>query len=252
MHNKGWVRWLYAMLLLFGGICPAAENAAVSGTAGAVVVSGLTEPFLDVTLSSPVSGILRVELFKEGEWVNKGDVILELDKKLEEFEAARRKAIMDHNKADMESTQVLFKTTKAISRDEMSKREMEYNIAAADYGAAIEQLARRQIKAPFSGSISEVYLHSGAACEPYQSLVRVVDTKHCYFVGYVDGVMVSRLKTGQEVVIEVDGCASPVKAQICFISPVVEPASGLARIKALFENIDGKIRPGCAAQMHIK
>ena len=231
-------------ILLLCGVCPQTR-------AADRIVSGLTEPFLDVTLSSPVSGILRVEQFKEGDLVQKGDIILELDKHLEELEANRRKDIMDHNQADMESTQVLFKTTKAVSRDEMDKRETEYKVAAADYGIAAEQLNRRQIKAPFVGSISEIYLHSGAACEPYQPLVRLVDVQHCYFVGYVDGITVTSLKLGQEMRIDVDGAKEPVTAKICFISPVVDPASGLARVKALFDNPDGKIRPGVAAKMHL-
>jgi RND family efflux transporter MFP subunit len=233
-------------MLLLCGICQPTQAADAPAQ---MVVSGLTEPFLDVTLSSPVSGIIRVEMYKEGDPVNKSDIILELDKKLEELEATRRKEIMDHNKEDMESTQVLFKSTKAVSRDEMDKRETDYQVAAADYGIASEQLARRQIKAPFPGTISEVFLHSGAACEPYQPLVRVVDTKSCYFVGNVEGSVVSSLQIGQEVEINVDGAKAPVKARICFISPVVDPASGLARVKALFDNQDGRIRPGLAAKM---
>ncbi len=48
--------------------------------------------------------------------------------------------------------------------------------------------------------------------------------------------------------IEVEGGVI-VTGKISFISPVVDPASGLAKIKALFENADGKIRPGLAAKL---
>jgi RND family efflux transporter MFP subunit len=247
-------------LAALGGLCllggaDRAQGAAQAATGAgdpAQDVNGLTEPFLDVTLSSPVSGIIRVEQYKEGDAVNKGDLILELDKKLEQIEADRRKDVMDHQKDDMESTQVLFKTSKAISRDEMQKRETEYKVSVADFETAQEQLNRRQIKAPFAGSITEVFLHSGAACEPYQPLVRLVDVGRCYFVGYVTGATASRLNLEQEVGVEVDGYKEPVKAKICFISPVVDPASGLARVKALFDNPSGKIRPGVAAKMHLE
>src|ERR1043166_1060259 len=58
-----------------------------------VAINGITEPFLDVTLSVSVAGIISSEFFKEGEPVKQGDVILELDKKMEEVEVQRRTAV---------------------------------------------------------------------------------------------------------------------------------------------------------------
>ncbi len=217
----------------------------------ALVLNGITEPFLDVTLTAPVSGIIREKHFKEGELVKQGDVILELDKKLEEFEVARRKAVMDRSKADLDSTRVLLSTTKSVSKDEAEKKEMDYHVAAAEYGVASEELNRRLIVSPFSGSIAEITLQAGAACAPYQPLARVVDTSRCYFVGYVEGKAAPALKLDQPVKIEVAGSTTPIAAKICFISPVVDPASGLARIKAVFENSTGTVRPGVAARLTI-
>lgn len=215
-------------------------------------VNGITEPFMDVTLGASVAGIIHTELFKEGDTVKKGDVILELDKRLEELEVERRQAVMNQNKMEFESTRALTQTTKSVSKEEFAKKEAEYNIAVAEHGVALEQLAHRQIVAPFSGVITDVLLRPGAACAPYEPLVRVVDTSRCYFIGQVEGRNASSLKLEQEVKVQVDGTATPVKAKICFISPVVDPASGLAKIKAVFDNADGKIRPGLAAKMIVE
>src|SRR5438876_11316600 len=38
---------------------------------------GITEPFLDVTMSASVAGIITAQKFKEGDFVQEGDVILE-------------------------------------------------------------------------------------------------------------------------------------------------------------------------------
>ena len=188
---------------------------------GAKVVDGITEPFLDVTLASPVHGIIAREHFKEGDEVKEGQVILDLDQKLEELEVTRRKEIAKRAKADMESTRTLLATTKAVSRDEMEKREMEHAVAVVDEGVALEQLRRRQIAAPFQGTIAELLLQRGAGCEPYQHLVRLVDTRQWF------------------------------KATLSFISPTADPASGLTKVKALFENEGGKLRPGMASKMVI-
>jgi len=221
----------------------------ISTRAADTKVVGITEPFMDVTLGASVAGIIHAELFKEGDAVKKGDVIIELDKRLEEFEVQRRKAVVDQNKMTLDSTRALTQTTKSVSKEELAKKEAEYNISVAEHGIAVEQLAHRLIVAPFSGAITEIQLHPGAPCAPYQPLVRVVDTTRCYFVGQIEGKATSSLELDQKVKIEIEGSKTPVTGKICFISPVVDPASGLAKVKALFENADGKIRPGLAAKM---
>jgi RND family efflux transporter MFP subunit len=214
-----------------------------------LTVRGVTEPFLDVTLSAPVPGIVSSELVHEGDFVRKGDVILELDKRLEELEVQRRAAVMDQSKLELDSTHALLQTTRSVSKEESAKKEAQYNVAVAEHGIASEELARRRIVAPFSGSIAEINLQVGAACAPYQPLARLVDTTRCYFVGHVEGKSVFDLRTNQPVRILLDGVSAPIAAKISFISPVVDPASGLAKVKAIFENADGKIRPGLAARM---
>jgi RND family efflux transporter MFP subunit len=212
-------------------------------------VQGITEPYFDVLLSSSVQGTIHTQHFKEGEEVKAGAVILELDSKLEELETSRRKAVMERSRVDYEGTRTLFEKTKAVSKDELDKKAMESAVAALEHNIAEEQLKRRKILAPFAGSIVEVFLQPGASCEPYKPLVRLVDTKRVYFVGHIEGTAAAALKVGQEVKVEVLGSPVPVKASISFIAPVVDSASGLAKVKALFDNAEGKIRPGLSAKM---
>jgi membrane fusion protein (multidrug efflux system) len=228
---------LFAALAL----CPA-------GAAEIKSVNGITEPFMDVELGASVAGIIHSQLFKEGDSVKKGEVIIELDKRLEELEVERRKAVMDQNKMTFESTRTLSQNTKSVSKEELAKKEAEYNVSVAEYGIAVEQLAHRQIVAPFPGAITEIELHPGAACAPYQSIVRLVDTTRCYFVGQIEGKSLGNLRLDQLVKIEIEGGAV-VTGKISFISPTVDPASGLAKVKAVFDNADGKIRPGLAAKL---
>jgi RND family efflux transporter MFP subunit len=220
-----------------------------SAAAAPRVVLGITEPYMDVQLSTPVQGTVHVQHFDEGAEVEEGKVILELDSKLEELETQRRREVMERNQSDFEATKTLFERTKAVSKEEFDKRRMEFNVSVAEFGIAEEQLKRRKIVAPFSGSIVEITLQPGASCEPYQPLVRLADTKRCFFVGHIEGTAAAGLKVGQEVKIEVVGVNEAVVGTLAFISPVVDSASGLARVKAIFENAEGTIRPGLAAKM---
>lgn len=221
----------------------------VSALAEPRAVAGITEPFMDVTLSSPVQGTIRIEHYKEGALVKEGQIILELDSKLEELEAGRRREVMERAMTDFEATKQLFEKSKAVSKDELDKKQTEYKVAVAEQGIAEEQLRRRKIVAPFTGNIMELMLQPGASCEPYQPLVRLVDTSRVVFVGHIEGTAAADLKLGETVKVEVAGMRQPVDAAISFIAPVVDSASGLARIKAVFDNAEGHVRPGLAARM---
>lgn len=213
-------------------------------------IAGITQPVLDVMLSAPVQGTVTLTPVKEGDEAGEGQVILELDSKLEALEVERRAAVVEFNRADLEATRVLLKKTKAVSKEELEKKTMEYTVSVAEHGIAQEQLRRRKIIAPFAGSVMELFLQPGASCEPFQPLVRLVDTKRCYFVGYLEANTLANLKLGQAVKVEVAGQSVP--AAMAFIAPVVDSASGLTKVKAIFENPQGAIRPGVAARLLVE
>ncbi len=173
-------RFILSIILSGAGFLPA-------WAAGPMAVDGITEPFMDVQLGFADAGIIRNQFFKEGDAVKKGDVILALDESLENLEVQRRKAVMEQNKMIFDSTSQLSETTKSVSKENLAKAQADYDVSSAEYKIAVQQLADRELVAPFSGNIVEILLKPGAAVAPYQPLVRVVDTSRCYFVGHIDG-----------------------------------------------------------------
>jgi RND family efflux transporter MFP subunit len=216
---------------------------------------GVTEPVVDVTLSFPEPGIITLEKVKEGDFVKTNDLILKLDSTLEELEVARRRVVMENRKADFDSTQAVYEKTKAnaVSKDDLLKKEADYNISMAEFQVAQEQLRRRSLFAPKSGIITDIKLHAGEAAIAYQPIVRLVDSRRCYFVSNVDAKQASQLKAGQTVALQIEDIKEPIRVsgEIIFVSPVVDPASGLQKVRVIFDNNDGKIRPGLAGQMSI-
>jgi len=214
--------------------------------------AGITEPVCDVVLSPAVPGLVSAWKFKEGDFVKENDVVIELDNKLETLETERRKLVMENRKTDWEALQTLFKKSSiSVKKEELDKAETEYKIAVVEHQMAKEQLRRRSIIAPCSGYVAAITRDVGEACEEYQPLVRVVDTRQCYFVSNVEAKAGGSLKLGQTVNLEIETSTKPasVSGQITFLSPVIDPASGLRRVKVVFDNSDGKINPGVAGKM---
>jgi RND family efflux transporter MFP subunit len=216
--------------------------------------AGITEPVFDVSLSMAVPGIVASRRVKEGDFVRAGDVILELDQRLEELEVDRRRAVVDNRKADWESTKTVFEKSSSVSRDELLKKEADYKVAETEYQMAVEQLRRRELIAPGAGVITELHVRAGEACTAYQPIVRLVDTRRCFFISDIDANLSAGLKTGQTVELEIDDAGTPVKVSgsIVFLSPVVDSASGLQKVKVVFDNTDGQVRPGLAGKLLLK
>jgi RND family efflux transporter MFP subunit len=218
-----------------------------------MIGAGITEPICDVTLSPSVAGIVSAWRVKEGDFVREGDVILDLDKALEELELKRRVLVVENRKDELEALQTLVKKSSiSVKKEDLVKAETEFNVAVAEQQIAAEQLRRRSITAPCSGTVAEFYKRVGEACQTYQPLARVTDTRQCYFVSNVEARAAVGLKTGQAVRLEIEALPVPlsVRAKIIFLSPVVDPASGLQKVKALFDNSESKIRPGIAGRMY--
>src|SRR4051812_31378397 len=94
--------FVFCALLLVAGIASPVHRTLAQEVAWA---SGITEAVNDVTLSSPLAGIIAKRKFEEGQFVKAGESIIELDSRLEQLEMQRRKFMVDLKKTDMENSQ---------------------------------------------------------------------------------------------------------------------------------------------------
>ena len=254
----------------------------VAGSTGsrAAEVPGFLQPVREEVLSSGVLGRVALVHFKDGAQVADGAVILELDKRSEEIEAARRKIVWetkseleaatarrDTIQRDYDSSKKLADKTRSVSDDELAKKALELRVANAEveqaqkreeiekleYEFAVEQVRRREIRAPHAGQIVEVLPKVGEVCEPRQPLVRLVDVTQCHFIANLDAAQSFKLKIGQKLPVEVTAASGTVTVDgvVEFISPVIDAASGLRRIKLLIDNRDGRLVPGAAAVLRL-
>ncbi len=245
MHMVG-LQGRVAMGLAALGFLFSAESLAAAS------VIGITEPILDSTLGTPVAGIIAARKFSEGDFVKAGDVLIELDKTLETLEVARREVVLEPLRTDYEAAQYLLEQpNSSMSKELLDKKRAEYKLALAEYELAKEQVRKRSILAPFDGYVTEIFRQVGEACELQQPVLRLVDTRRCYFVCNIEERTGHSLRAGQTVALEIESGPSrvQVKGQMSLVSPVVDPGSGLMKLKVLFDNPEGQIRPGVTGRI---
>lgn len=249
------------------------------GTLSLQSLQGITEPYKDSLLSATVEGRITVIKVDEGDVVKAGDIILELENEQETLEVARReliakskvevesaKARMDTLKFDYDSARKLYKANKAISQQELMEKELEFKMARAEYNAylmaeqreqiehkiAQAELNKRMIKAPFDAIIAKLYFEVGENCHPQEPLVRIVDTSRCKFIGYMSADTNQRLAPGMWVNVHVENDAARAYPGVVeYISPVIDPSSGLQELEVLFDNQDSLVCPGVNATVSL-
>ncbi len=259
--------------ILTGHIVFAFFICAVGARGQELRASGVTEPVSDATLGTSVGGTVSAIVKREGAVVKTGDVIIELDNELESLEVDRRKVVSESKarldaaqsrvetlRIDLEATRQLFEGSKSISKEDLQKKELEFKQAEAEleglqmeekreaieYKMALAQLDRKLVKAPFDGVVVSVFPEVGENCTPQQPLARVVDISKCCFVAHIEAGQPWNLEQGGEVKLVLAGKNGPVevRGKVQYVSPVVDPSSGLQEVRVLFENADGAIRPG--------
>lgn len=261
--------------LLFS-VCLALPNVTFSQQ----LFKGITEPYLASTVSATVAGRIAVIKHKEGAFVKKGDVILELEKDEEDLEVALRKLIAESKvevrnaeyqaallKHDYDATKQLFDSTHSVSEEELWKKDLEYKRASAEferltmmekkedleYSIARARLRQRIITAPFDGVVVKVFMKLGESCNAQEPLVRLVDVSKCRFITHVKTSASHNISVGMKIPLSLEGGPQATSRQgtVEFISPVADPSSGLREIRVVFYNADGMLQPGVMGSMSI-
>jgi RND family efflux transporter MFP subunit len=219
-----------------------------------VWVAGVTEPAKDITMAFPVVGIVASRPVAEGARIQRGAVVIELDKQLELLDVQRKKLAREFAAAELERLQTLAQRNAiSVSREELDKKKAESELSRVDVELADAVLRRRQLIAPFEGEVAVFHKDVGEKCDEQQPVVRLVDTRRCILVVNLEPRLGAGFRVGQAVVVESESGTGTVRkdASVVYVSPVVDAASGLLRIKAEFDNTDGSVRPGVAGRIRL-
>jgi RND family efflux transporter MFP subunit len=242
---------------------------------------GITEPYRDATLSATVSEPVSAILCSEGQYVEAGTVILELERQEETLEVDRRRLIAESKaevtaarqrletlQLDLEATRRLYESTQSVSREELLQRELECKLAEAEleglliaeeredleYRIARVQLEKRLIRAPFDGVIVKIHPEIGENCTPQDPLVRIADITRCRLIVHLEASVSRQVKERMDVRIRIDGLGNSkiLPGTVEYVSPVVDPSSGLREVKVLFDNDNGQVNPGMTGTLLLK
>ena len=278
-HKKaGWglVSGAVAVAVVIG--LTASGGAATDGSSRCF---GMVTAFYEAALGINYPGIVREIKARPGTVVKTGDVIVQLEDAAETLEVARRELVWK-DKSELEAaqkrrdlfvkdlaiTQKLFDTSKSVSREDLDKKELECRLAEAEaqrlsvaesreeieYKLAVDQLAHRQLRAPVDGAVTKVFIEKGEYAQPQQPLVQLVNLDECYFISNVPEEGSGGFREGTTLPIEfqLPERALIMEGKVVYVSPMIDPASGLREVKLLFTNVNHAVSPGEKGSIAVK
>ena len=205
----------------------------------------------EVTLRSEMAGRINEIKFKEGEHVDKDDVLIVFeDADLRaELEAAKAELILrdaDHQRL----FQLKEKRIESIKKYDEAKAGFEAAKARVDKAQAT--LDKATIKAPFEGTIGLIDIDPGAFVQAAQDLVKLVDNTPIYADFKVPEKYLHDISVGQLAEIKLD--AFPDQKFVATVEAIDSSVDGLSHtiaLRATIPNDDGKLRSGLYAHVSL-
>jgi len=211
---------------------------------------GLVLPFKEVVVSSPVQSTIDTILVKEGDRVTTGQLLAQLNSKIEKLDMDRARASVEKKEFDFKSSKNLF-NDKIVSEDEALKNKIELEQARLDYEIATEVFKLRSLTAPVSGIVVEKLKEAGEAVTAAQPVFRIVDISQVYVQFYMKAEDLPVVKVGDAINVRcpVLDAQKVWGGKVDFVDSRVDAASGLLRVKVLLDNPNGEIKAGVRAEV---
>jgi len=203
-----------------------------------------------VTVSADLPGVVAEIDFASGEAVNKGDILVRLDTKQERAQLTAADAQRDLSKLAFERAQGL--TAKGITAQaDLDKASAEYKQAAASVGEIAATIARKTIRAPFSGVLGIRQINLGQYLAGGAPIVSLQAVRPAYVNFDVPQQELGVLRAGAPVEVTSDALGQPEQGKIAAFETVIDPGTRNAQVQAIFENRGGKLRPGMFVQARL-
>ena len=208
-----------------------------------VYSSGTLAPNEEVELRSEYSGRLVKLNLREGTFVKKGELIAKI--KDDDISAQVKKVSIEEALANqIEARQKKLLEIEAISKEEYEISLNKVSTLKADKELLAVQLAKTEIRAPFSGRIGLKYISEGAYVTPNTLIASLVQTNPLKIDFSIPEKYLTKVKLGQEVSFEIDGTTAQFFSKIIAIDPKIDPTLRTLKIRGITNNSSGKLLPG--------
>ena len=246
-----------------GGVPPVVAVKATTGNIGVYIVDpGAVAPVYTVTVQSQISGYLMKVLYKEGDMVQQGQALAEIDPRpyqvqLEAAQAAlaRDEASLANARVDLKRYQTLVPERAApeqqLATQEATVRSDEATVQSdqAQIDTAKLNLTYCHITAPITGRVGLRLVDPGNYVQTSTSLVVITQLQPITAVFPIAEdqlpAVITKWRAGQRLSVEAfdRNMKKLATGSLSTIDNQIDPTTGTVKLRAIFQNKDNALFP---------
>jgi len=204
-----------------------------------------------VDVTTEIAGLVRSVNFKSGQEVKAGVVLVQLnaDSDIAQLQSLQAAAELSASVLERDKGQL---AAQAISQAQVDSDMADLKGKRALVAQQAALIAKKTIRAPFSGKLGITAVNPGQYLNPGDKIVTLQTIDPIYVDFYLPQKRLGGLSVGQVVNVSTDGfpdLAFPGK--ITAISPKVDSATRNVQIEATFPNAKRQLLPGMFANANV-
>jgi membrane fusion protein (multidrug efflux system) len=216
----------------------------LSATGSLVAVQG-------VVVRAEVPGRIVRIAFESGAGVEAGEVLVVLDVSTEKAQLRAAQAAAALAKANLERARSLV-SKKTMSPAELDTAKAEFEAATAQIEIVQSNIAKKTVRAPFSGRIGLRQVNLGQVLATGDAIATLQTLDPIYVDFALPQQQLEALAPGTQVRISSDASAGDIyTGKITAISPEVDPVTRSIHARATLANRDKKLRAGMFANVEV-
>jgi membrane fusion protein (multidrug efflux system) len=205
---------------------------------------GTTRAREAVEITSRIASVITTINFREGETVEAGTVLVELDNAEERAALAEAEARVIDSRAQFRRARELL-ASKTVSESQVTQLEATMNADEARLRAAQARLEQTLIRAPFAGRVGLRQVSPGSLVNPSIVITTLDDVSSVRLDFTVPETFLGVLATGQRIAAQSVAFEDRLfEGEVRTINTRVDPVTRAVTIRADLPNDDGLLKPG--------
>jgi membrane fusion protein (multidrug efflux system) len=212
---------------------------------------GSIEPIQGVLLETETAGIVEAIHFENGQLVERGDILVELDTKVEIAERQAAEALLRLAEVELARAQRLSESGN-LPQSDLDRAIAEAQRAEAELENIQALIDRKTIIAPFSGQVGIRQINLGQFVNSGAPIVALQANERVYVNFTLPQQVLRTIEKGFELAVTSNvypGETFP--GTLTALSPEIDPATRSIALQGTLENPDGRLRAGLFVRVEL-
>jgi len=220
----------------------------------------------EALIGPEVRGLLQQILVDEGDRVEAGDPLFQIDPEPYQLALRRAEAMLDRVRAERRQLESDLARGQALGRQKvLSEQETDRIASGLEASRAQEreaneavslarlELERTLVRAPFAGAVTRRLADEGttALVQPQTIVLVLQEVDRLEAIATLAEIHFAAIAPGDVALLLVEGLPLPIQTEVAAVGAAIDPASRTFRVRMDVPNPDNRLKAGLFARVEI-